>query len=216
MPKGLLFLHGSGDTGPTFRDTLRCVSPDFLRSMEAAGVTVVTPSAPLRRNPAMEDVEMPIWFCRTALSIDGEELEDTIHEMSATLSEILKAKGLHPKDTVIGGFSMGGGMALHHALRKSLNSEQFAGVFALGSFLPTSSKAYEDLVHPTPPLLMCHGDADDLIPFDWGQRTAETLRSKGVGVEFRTAPGLLHEVSKRELDDVAAFALCCLGLRSEE
>ena len=36
------------------------------------------------------------------------------------------------------------------------------------------------------PVLMGHGDADPLVKYEWGRRTADALKEMGFAVDFRT------------------------------
>lgn len=55
------------------------------------------------------------------------------------------------------------------------------------------------------PIFMGHGDADPLVRYDWGLKTAETLRDMGWNVNFNTYAGLVHSAEPREMDDLEAF-----------
>lgn len=52
---------------------------------------------------------------------------------------------------------------------------------------------------------MGHGDADPLVRYDWGLRTAEHLRDMDYPVDFHTYEGLAHSAEPREMDDVETF-----------
>lgn len=76
---------------------------------------------------------------------------------------------------LLGGFSMGGALALHSGYHVNPN---IAGVFACSSFLNDSSVVFETLkklkdqanVEHLPKLLMYHGDRDSLVPQSWGKK----------------------------------------------
>lgn len=98
---------------------------------------------------------------------------------------------------------MGGALALHIAYR-FING--LGGAFALSSFLNNNSAVYDVLkqtknnVHP--PLYMCHGDRDTMVPSVWGEETFKNLTSLGVNGEFVSVRNCLHEMKKRELEDL--------------
>ena len=52
---------------------------------------------------------------------------------------------------------------------------------------------------------MAHGDADPVVQYTWGQRTAARLREWGWPVDFRTYPGVPHTAAPQEIDDLAAY-----------
>lgn len=50
-----------------------------------------------------------------------------------------------------------------------------------------------------PPLFMCHGEKDDIVPYTWGQHTFKELQQRGVTGEFHSFPNMYHDISKEEL-----------------
>mmetsp|Transcript_5259 Transcript_5259/g.8655 ORF Transcript_5259/g.8655 Transcript_5259/m.8655 type:complete len:208 (+) Transcript_5259:128-751(+) len=50
-----------------------------------------------------------------------------------------------------------------------------------------------------PPILMVHGQADDLVPPEWGRGTADRLRRLGAEVDWRERKGLSHELDSDEV-----------------
>lgn len=103
---------------------------------------------------------------------------------------------------IVGGFSMGGAMALHSAyhLRPELRA-----CFALSSFLNDGSIVYDSLrsaeskPSTSADLLMFHGDRDDLVQLDWGRKTFEALRQLGVRGEFVVTKNTLHELKRAQM-----------------
>lgn len=55
------------------------------------------------------------------------------------------------------------------------------------------------------PILMCHGDADPVVRFEFGQESASFLKKLGHNVNFQAYPGLVHSANPKELSDIAAF-----------
>lgn len=95
---------------------------------------------------------------------------------------------------------MGGGMALHLGYR---SHPKLCGIFALSSFLNENSPVY-DIINARnqnevmPELFMAHGDRDELVKFDWGEKTFEKLQSCGVKGEFKRFK-YLHELGTEEM-----------------
>ncbi|XP_009705208.1 PREDICTED: lysophospholipase-like protein 1 [Cariama cristata] len=106
---------------------------------------------------------------------------------------------------VLGGFSMGGGMAMHLAYRFH---QDLAGVFALSSFLNKDSAVYQALKRNEsvlPELFQCHGTADELVLYSWGEETNQMLKSLGVSTSLHTFPNLNHELSRTEIEKLKTW-----------
>jgi predicted esterase len=86
---------------------------------------------------------------------------------------------------MVAGFSMGGGLALH--LLRQPRPAWLAGIFTAGSFLSSSSHVYTspslgDYRQRDLPILMTHGESDELIPIAWGEQTHRNLTTAGLQV----------------------------------
>lgn len=81
-----------------------------------------------------------------ALSPNVPEDWVTISNVGSELSRLINQAelkhGIPAKNTIIGGFSMGGAMAIHLGFKFK---PEIAGVFALSSFLPPDSLLYKVL-----------------------------------------------------------------------
>ncbi len=64
---------------------------------------------------------------------------------------------------------------------------------------------------------MGHGDADPLVKYDWGTKTAEVLKSElGIkDLEFKTYHGLGHSADPLEIDHLEGFIRSCLPSAGE-
>lgn len=58
--------------------------------------------------------------------------------------------------------------------------------------------------HETP-LLMCHGELDQVVAFRYGQQSYQALKDAGVNVAFKQYPYAGHELAPQEVKDVKAF-----------
>jgi predicted esterase len=55
------------------------------------------------------------------------------------------------------------------------------------------------------PILMCHGDADQVVQFQFGEESADRLKSYGYDVEFKKYRGMAHSANPAEVQDIASF-----------
>jgi predicted esterase len=156
-----------------------------------------------------------VWFDRVALDPAAPEDRAGIDGTGAALRRLIDAEtaaGVPLRRILLGGFSMGGGQALCTALGDPDLARGLAGAFALSSFLADDSSVHPalaalaaDPAASIAPVLMCHGQADGLIPIDWGRRTEARLRAAGLGggrLEWREYAGLDHTLTTDELDDL--------------
>ena len=82
------------------------------------------------------------------------------------------------------GFSQGA--ILSYALGLT-NPNRFASVIALSGYL---NENITQLPEPedAPALYAAHGSLDEVVPFDWGQRSAKLLQQKGFTIQFDVFP----------------------------
>eukprot|EP00439_Symbiodinium_sp_Y106_P059923 s2365_g8.t2 len=128
---------------------------------------------------------------------DTASVEESVHNLVKLLDKV-RADGVPSNRIVIGGFSMGGGIALQLALRYPT---KIAAAFVLSSFMCDDAAAYALLQTPPSvdvPILMMHGEADWFIRPVWGRATATRLKDAGLNVDFVSIPGLRHEISRKD------------------
>ncbi|CAH1792716.1 unnamed protein product, partial [Owenia fusiformis] len=195
----VIFLHGSGDSGFGVRQWVSDLIDDELTFPH---IRMIYPTAPERPYTPMGGQISTVWFNRRRIAInDSEDLESTDY-MCEKINELIDAvvsNGTPEERILLGGFSMGGAMALHVAYR---HKRKLAGVFALSAFLNKDSAVYKSLQGqsgPLPPLFQCHGGKDPLVLEPWGEDTSKTLQSLGVQTIYRTFPNLYHQMNTREI-----------------
>lgn len=207
----VIFFHGSGDTGPGILEWIKFLIGEFPSTY----IKFLFPTAPMRAYTPLGGERSHVWFDRYDITPDVAEHGETLEAMGIEVTRLIQqeVKGGIPLDRIIvGGFSMGGALALHTAYRFSPG---LAGVFALSSFLNEDSAVYRTIVtssgddnktaKQSPPLYMCHGDRDTLVPMAWGKNTYEQLTKLGIQGNFHPIRNTLHELKKQELLDLFAW-----------
>ncbi|XP_045674316.1 lysophospholipase-like protein 1 [Phyllostomus hastatus] len=206
----LIFLHGSGDSGQGLR---RWIKQVLNQDLTFQHIKIIYPTAPPRPYTPMKGGISNVWFDRFKISNDCPEHLESIDAMCQVLTDLIDDEvksGIKKNRILIGGFSMGGCMAMHLAYR---SHQDVAGVFALSSFLNKTSAVYQALQAregALPELFQCHGTTDQLVLPSWGAETSATLRSLGVRVDYHSFPGLLHELSPGELERLRSWVLAKL------
>ncbi|XP_059921173.1 lysophospholipase-like protein 1 [Gadus macrocephalus] len=206
----IIFLHGSGDTGQGLRGWVRDVAvPDLA----FGHIRVVYPTAPARPYTPMRGALSTVWFDRHKISRDSPEHLESVNAVCGALGRVIEEEvkaGVPKHRMIIGGFSMGGAMALHLACRYH---PEVAGVFALSSFLNKDSVAYKAVEERArvggglPELLQCHGTSDDLVLHQWGEDTAALLKKAGMASTFHSFPGLHHQLCQPEVELLRSWVL---------
>jgi phospholipase/carboxylesterase len=184
----VVLLHGYGadghdliDLGKAWTDRL----PD---------VAFVAPDAP---EPCPNSPGGRQWFPLTTRS--PEERWSGVNAaapvLDAFLDAELKRRGLAADALALVGFSQGCMMALHVGLRRAIAPAciiGFSGVLVLPPGARAAQMAAE--VKARPPVLLMHGDIDDVIACTALARAVDGLTALGVAVEHQLAPGVGHGI----------------------
>ncbi|XP_026149741.1 lysophospholipase-like protein 1 isoform X2 [Mastacembelus armatus] len=181
-------------------------------------LTSNTPLDAIRPYTPMRGAISTVWFDRYKISPHCPEHLESIDVMCNTLGSIIQdevAAGIPKNRIVIGGFSMGGAMALHLACRYH---PDVAGVFALSTFLNKDSVAFQSVEEQIraglslPELFQCHGTSDDLVLHQWGEATSMLLKKAGMTTAFHSFQGLHHQLSQPEMELLRSWILNKLPL----
>ncbi|MBT6190341.1 MAG: alpha/beta fold hydrolase [Tateyamaria sp.] len=148
--------------------------------------------------------------------IDGsseEEAERGIVAASADLNAFLDAlmvdEDVLPEQVVLLGFSQGTMMSLHVAPRRE---DAVAGIVAFSGRL-LNPEVLADEVVSRPPVLLLHGDADDVVPVESLPQAAEALQEAGwQDVYAHVMKGTGHGIAPDGLSVALAFMRDKLGL----
>lgn len=119
------------------------------------------------------------------------------------LDEAARRYPVDRRKLVLLGFSQGGVMAYHLALR---DPARFAGLAALSSWLPDALAGAIPVQdeHAGLPVFVCHGTEDPMIPVDRARESREALLRLGVGLTYREYP-MGHEIRPETLRDLAEW-----------
>lgn len=147
-----------------------------------------------------------VWFDRNAIEPTAAEARSSHEAIYASVAQLIDAEvaaGIPLQRIAVGGFSMGGALALHVAYHVR---PEVRACFALSSFLNLKSIVYETLSAKAPErpaeLLMMHGERDRLVRPDWGRQTFDALRAFGVPGAWKSIPNASHELKRHELKEV--------------
>lgn len=194
----VVFLHGYGANGADLlglADPLAEHLPDTL---------FVAPDAPEACSGAPWGFQ---WF--PIPWIDGSSEEESmagmnraVEDLNAFLDALMVDEDLLPEQVVLFGFSQGTMMSLHVAPRRE---DAVAGVVAFSGRL-LSPELLADEVKCRPPVLLVHGDQDDVVPIQSLPEAAEALQGAGwKEVYAHVMKGTAHGIAPDGLSVALAF-----------
>lgn len=203
----VIWLHGLGADGHDFEP----IVPE-LRLAGQLSLRFIFPHAPVRPVTINGGLQMRAWFDILTLDRSGPQDESGIRGSSARLIELIEreqARGIACERIVLAGFSQGGAIAAHAALRFQA---RLAGLMALSTYLPMESNFADEVVGNVDaqsrdlPIFMAHGTYDPVLPFAYGQHARDVITAAGYRVEWHEYP-MAHAVCAEEIDDIRAWLL---------
>ncbi len=201
----VVFLHGYGANGADLiglADPLGQHMPDTL---------FVAPDAP----EAIPGMPFGLqWFPIPWIDGSSEEesergLRAAAEDLNAYLDALMVDEDVLPEQVVLFGFSQGTMMALHVAPRRE---DEVAGIVAFSGRL-LAPELLKDEAISRPPVLLVHGDADDVVPPQSLPQAAEALQEAGwQDVYAHIMKGTAHGIAPDGLQVALAFMTDKLGL----
>ena len=147
--------------------------------------------------------------------IDGSSQEEAeagmdraIEDLNAFLDMVLAEEGLSADRMVLFGFSQGTMMSLHVGPRRDVELAAIVG-FSGRLLRP---EALADEVKTKPPVLLVHGDQDDVVPVQSLPEAGEALSGAGFQVYAHIMKGTAHGIAPDGLSVALAFMRDRLGL----
>lgn len=123
------------------------------------------------------------------------------------LDQALAARGLDESRLALVGFSQGTMMSLHVGLRRA---KSVAGIVGYSGRLVGPDALAEEM-RSKPPVLLMHGTADEVVPFESLALAEKGLAALGVPVTTVRRPGLGHSIDEIELAKGGEFLKSVLG-----
>jgi phospholipase/carboxylesterase len=193
----VILLHGYGADG---RDLLGLADP---LSTVLPDTAFLSPNAPQRCtvNP-MGYQWFPIsWIDGSPESEMVAGFRRAAEGLSEWLVETMAAEGVTPDRTALIGFSQGTMMSLHVGPRLDPG---LAGIVGFsGRMAPAGPEAGP--VRTRPPVLLVHGDQDEVIPVDALHETRAALAADGFDVQWGVSRGVGHGIAPDGLTAAARF-----------
>jgi phospholipase/carboxylesterase len=195
----VVFLHGYGADGNDLIDIGRAwqtILPD---------AAFVSPHAsrPCGQAP-MGREWFPLTFRDPGERWTGVQMAAPVLE--AFLDTELARHSLPPTALALVGFSQGTMMALHVGLRRAVAPAAmvgYSGMLVVPEDLAPEKFAAE--IRSKPPVLLVHGDSDELIPVQALLQAAQSLAALGIPAEWHISAGVGHGIDQEGLRQGAEF-----------
>lgn len=207
----VIWLHGLGADGHDFEP----IVPE-LRIPSGLALRFVFPHAPVRPVTINGGMAMRAWYDIFSLDRAGPVDERGIRDSAEIANALIRRereRGVAADAIVLAGFSQGGAIALHAALRFP---ERLAGLMALSTYLPLTD-AFDAEVASNPdnrngdiPIFMAHGTFDPVLPLQLGSDSRDFLESRGFSVEWHDYP-MAHAVCAEEIAHIRGWLLGVFG-----
>jgi phospholipase/carboxylesterase len=189
----VVLAHGYGADG----NDLIGLAPHWQRMMPT--VAFVAPNAP-ERCPGSPGYQ---WFPISRL--DPAEMQKGVESAAPIFEAFLESElarlNLPPERLALVGFSQGTMMSLHVGLRRAVKPAAIVGYSGVLAGPPPQLGA------DTPPVLLIHGDADEMIPADALFMSAGSLGHAGAVVQWHLSPGIGHSIDETGLEMGGAFLM---------
>lgn len=179
----IVFLHGYGADGSDLLGLGQQIAPLF------PDAAFIAPNAPERCAMSMTGYQ---WFPLTMR--DPSEYERGVEQAMPLLKSFLMAEleryQLSASALALVGFSQGTMMALHVGPRME---GPIGGIVGFSGLLAAPETLAADAVGK-PPILLAHGDADEIVPVQFLDQALSALKAAGFAVDAHVSNGLGHGI----------------------
>ena len=185
----VIFVHGYGADG----QDLIGLAPYFARHLPDAAF--VAPNGPQRCDMS------PMGFQWFAISqFDASSRLNGVLEAAPILNQFidqeLENHGLKDENLMLVGFSQGTMMSLHVGLRRE---RQLAGILGYSGLL-AGPELISDEIKSKPPILLIHGDQDEMLPVQHLHDAVDALGGAGLNLEWHVSQGAGHTIAQDGLE----------------
>ncbi|AZQ67856.1 phospholipase [Silicimonas algicola] len=193
----VLFLHGYGADGA---DLLGLAEPLAAHMPDTVFLACDAPERSMANPMGFQWFPIP-WIDGSTEAAAAEGLRRSAKTLDAFIDKVLADEGLAPDRLMLVGFSQGSMMSLHVAPRRA---EPLAGIVAFsGRLLAPELLAAE--ARSRLPVLLIHGDVDDVVPFAEMKAAGAALQAAGFEVFGHVMQGTGHGIAPDGLSVALSF-----------
>lgn len=203
--RALVFLHGLGDQGSSWRS---------LQSDVNGVAKWLFPNAPnafVTVNGGARGPRMPSWFDMDEIPVVATS-SDCVVDVKVSVAKVhamlegLEAEGFASESIYIGGFSQGGAIALLAGLTYP---RKLGGCVSLSGWLMLKEElAAGGLASPANAginVFWGHGESDGVVTYPLQALGVTALKALGANVTATSYPGMAHSACPREFRDLDAW-----------
>jgi phospholipase/carboxylesterase len=195
----IIWLHGLGADGQDF-------VPIVEEIQLPVAVRYIFPHAPHRPVTINGGYVMRAWYDIVSNDIAARQDSAGISASQVQIEALIAqevTRGVAPEHIFLAGFSQGGAVALHTAIRQNV---KLAGVLVLSAYLPVAEKLAGEatLLSRQTPVFMAHGLNDPIVPCSLGTASRVALQAAGYQVDWHDYP-MEHTISEPELHDIQSW-----------
>lgn len=197
----VIWLHGLGADGNDFVPII----PE-LRLPKSLRIKFIFPHAPVRPVTVNNGMQMRAWYDLLSLDRDNNVKEDDILITVKWINQLIENEietGVPAEKILLAGFSQGGVIAVHTALRYP---KKLAGIMILSSYVPFAEKLFSEMESQQQglPIFAAHGANDPVIPFLSWKDYVPKLEAQGFDVEPKSYV-MEHSLCLQEIADISAW-----------
>lgn len=193
----VVFLHGYGADGADLLGLADPLAPHLPDTVFLA------PNAPERSvNNPMGYQWFPIpWLDGSSQEAMERSFHQSVADLNAYLDHVLESEAIEPSQLVLFGFSQGTMMSLHVAPRRA---EPVAAVVGFSGRL-IQPESLDAEVKSRMPILLVHGDQDEMVPPASLPEAGNALTAAGFQVYAHVMKGTGHGIAPDGLSVALAF-----------
>ncbi len=193
----VIFLHGYGADGA---DLLGLAEPIAQHLPDTVFFAPNAPEPSMANPMGFQWFPIP-WIDGSTEAAAAEGLLRSARILDDFVDKVLADEGLTPDRLILFGFSQGTMMSLHIAPRRS---DSIAGIVGFsGRLMFPDALAHEAITMP--PVLLVHGNADEVVPFAEMQVAGEALQGAGFQVFGHVMDGTAHGIAPDGLGVALTF-----------
>lgn len=204
LRSAVVFLHGYGANGA---DLLGLAEPLGPHMPDTLFLAPDAPEACIAAPMGFQWFPIP-WIDGSSEEASRESMARAVDDLNAFLDGVMVDEDLLPEQVMVFGFSQGTMMALHVLPRRE---DPVAGICAFSGRLLDPELLVDEVIC-RPPVLLVHGDMDDVVPPQSLPAAAEALQEAGwTEVYAHVMKGTGHGIAPDGLSVAAAFLRERLG-----